>query len=213
MRQGQHKNRSRGRNQRRPGNSTNRVFESNGPDVKVRGTAQTVAEKYLQLARDAVSSGDTVMSDSYYQHAEHYMRIIAANQGQREQQQRMQEAEAGETSAHAAPGTGPQPGEPPAADGASQQAADVEAKSNGETISSAQAQEGGDAVDFDDDLPQFLKNPADETSDTEKPKRARRTPSKSKSTESSKDDTADKSSDADDEVTTESASDAEAAVG
>ena len=82
MRQGQHKNRSRGRNQRRPGNSTNRVFESNGPDVKVRGTAQTVAEKYLQLARDAVSSGDTVMSDSYYQHAEHYMRIIAANQGE-----------------------------------------------------------------------------------------------------------------------------------
>ena len=79
MRPGQHKNRSRGRG-RRPGNPTNRVFESNGPDVKVRGNAQHVAEKYLQLARDAQSSGDSVMAENYYQHAEHYLRILAATQ-------------------------------------------------------------------------------------------------------------------------------------
>jgi hypothetical protein len=56
------------------------VFESNGPDVKVRGNAQHVAEKYLQLARDAQSSGDSVMAENYYQHAEHYLRIVAAAQ-------------------------------------------------------------------------------------------------------------------------------------
>jgi hypothetical protein len=56
------------------------VFESNGPDVKVRGNAQHVAEKYLQLARDAQSSGDSVMAENYFQHAEHYLRIVAAAQ-------------------------------------------------------------------------------------------------------------------------------------
>jgi hypothetical protein len=64
------------------GSSSNKVFDSNGPDVKLRGTAQTVAEKYMQLGRDAQSSGDNVAAESYYQHAEHYYRIWAANQPQ-----------------------------------------------------------------------------------------------------------------------------------
>lgn len=85
MRQGQFKNRSRNRG-RRPSSPLSRVFESNGPDVKVRGTAQHVAEKYLQLARDAMSSGDTVMGENYYQHAEHYLRIVAAAQTYQQQQ-------------------------------------------------------------------------------------------------------------------------------
>ncbi|MCO5091819.1 MAG: DUF4167 domain-containing protein [Bosea sp.] len=63
-----------------------RSYESNGPDVKVRGTAQHVAEKYLQLARDAQSSGDTVAAESYFQHAEHYYRILLAAQEQMGQQ-------------------------------------------------------------------------------------------------------------------------------
>jgi len=90
-RQGQHNKRGRGRNNRRPGggggshnngggNSANRVYESNGPDVKVRGTAQTVAEKYMQLGRDAQSSGDNVMAESYFQFSEHYFRVMAAAQ-------------------------------------------------------------------------------------------------------------------------------------
>jgi hypothetical protein len=62
------------------GNSANRVYESNGPDVKVRGTAQTVAEKYMQLGRDAQSSGDNVMAESYFQFSEHYFRVMAAAQ-------------------------------------------------------------------------------------------------------------------------------------
>lgn len=77
MRPGQNK-RMRGRNNRRGPNPLTRSYESNGPDVKVRGTAQHVAEKYTQLARDAHVSGDPVMAESYLQHAEHYYRLIAA---------------------------------------------------------------------------------------------------------------------------------------
>jgi hypothetical protein len=56
----------------------NHVFDSNGPDVRVRGTAQQLFEKYLQLGRDATSSGDRVMAEGYFQHAEHYFRILNA---------------------------------------------------------------------------------------------------------------------------------------
>lgn len=59
-----------------------RVFESNGPDVKIRGTPSHIAEKYLQLARDAQASGDPVAAENYFQHAEHYFRLIAAAQEQ-----------------------------------------------------------------------------------------------------------------------------------
>lgn len=82
MRQGQqHARRTRGRG-RRPQNQNNRVFDSNGPDVKVRGTASTIAEKYITLSRDAQSSGDRVAAENYLQHAEHYLRIVAANKPQ-----------------------------------------------------------------------------------------------------------------------------------
>ena len=86
MRPGQNK-RIRGRNNRKGPNPLTRTYESNGPDVKIRGTAQHVAEKYLQLARDAQSSGDPVVAESYLQHAEHYFRIIAAAQLAQQQAQ------------------------------------------------------------------------------------------------------------------------------
>ena len=88
MRNGQNK-RMRGRN-RKGGHHQNplsRMYESNGPDVKIRGTASHVAEKYLQLARDAQSSGDPIAAENYYQHAEHYFRVIAAAQEQFRQSQ------------------------------------------------------------------------------------------------------------------------------
>ncbi len=94
MRQPQHKRNVRARNRRQP-NPINRVYESNGPDVKVRGTAQHIAEKYMQLGRDALSGGDTIKAESYFQHAEHYLRIIAAAQEQI-QQRRQQQQEARE---------------------------------------------------------------------------------------------------------------------
>jgi hypothetical protein len=61
----------------------NHVFDSSGPEMRVRGTAQQLFEKYQQLARDASSNGDRVLGEAYYQHAEHYFRIISAiNQAQ-----------------------------------------------------------------------------------------------------------------------------------
>src|SRR5579871_327540 len=93
MRNGQNNKRMRNRNNnnnnnnRRGQNPMTRVFESNGPDIKIRGTASHIAEKYLQLARDARSSGDPVAAENYYQHAEHYFRLIAAAQEQFRQNQ------------------------------------------------------------------------------------------------------------------------------
>jgi hypothetical protein len=75
-------NSNQNNNNRRGQNPMTRVFESNGPDIKIRGTASHVAEKYVQLARDARSSGDPVAAENYYQHAEHYFRLIAAAQEQ-----------------------------------------------------------------------------------------------------------------------------------
>jgi hypothetical protein len=81
---------------RRSQNPMTRVYESNGPDIKIRGTASHVAEKYLQLARDARSSGDPVAAENYYQHAEHYFRLIAAAQEQFRQTQPQPRDGAGE---------------------------------------------------------------------------------------------------------------------
>ncbi|WP_405023231.1 DUF4167 domain-containing protein [Mesorhizobium sp. BE184] len=75
-------NNNNNNNNRKGPNPLNRNYESNGPDVKIRGSAQQIAEKYATLARDATSSGDRVMAENYLQHAEHYNRIIAAAQAQ-----------------------------------------------------------------------------------------------------------------------------------
>jgi hypothetical protein len=100
MRQGQQNRRGRGRggsssnnsshsnsnsnpnNNRKSGNPLSRSYESSGPDVKIRGTASQIAEKYTTLARDASSAGDVIMAENYLQHAEHYNRIIMAAQAQ-----------------------------------------------------------------------------------------------------------------------------------
>src|ERR1700733_7737526 len=97
MRQGPNPKRSRGRNNNNNNNNNGgrrpnmplrmQTFDSNGPDVRIRGSAFQVHEKYLQLARDASSSGDRIIAESYLQHAEHYYRIIAAAQEQAQQQQ------------------------------------------------------------------------------------------------------------------------------
>ena len=84
--------RNNNNNNRRSHNPLTRVYESNGPDVKIRGTANHVAEKYLQLARDSQSSGDPVSAENYFQHAEHYFRLIAlANEQFRQQNPNFQQ--------------------------------------------------------------------------------------------------------------------------
>ena len=75
------KNMKRGRNQRRrQGTNPNRAFDSNGPDVRIRGTANQIFDKYQALARDASSAGDRVKAENYLQHAEHYFRVMRAMQ-------------------------------------------------------------------------------------------------------------------------------------
>jgi hypothetical protein len=97
MRQGQQHRRGRSRgssggngshahHHRKGQNPLARSFESNGPDVKVRGTAADIAAKYIALARDAHSSGDPVLAENYLQHAEHYNRMIIAYREQQMQQ-------------------------------------------------------------------------------------------------------------------------------
>lgn len=103
----------------------NHVFDSSGPDVRIRGTAQQLFEKYLQLGRDATGSGDRVMAESYFQHAEHYFRILnainqATQQGAPQQNGQPQRRSPGQDSADGdmdedddsqLPGVGDQPGQ------------------------------------------------------------------------------------------------------
>uniref|UniRef100_Q11E06 DUF4167 domain-containing protein n=2 Tax=Phyllobacteriaceae TaxID=69277 RepID=Q11E06_CHESB len=92
MRPQQQNRRMRGRGNNRKGpNPLTRSYESNGPDVKIRGTAQQIADKYATLARDAQSSGDRVMAENYLQHAEHYNRLIAAAMAQVQPQQNLRD--------------------------------------------------------------------------------------------------------------------------
>jgi hypothetical protein len=83
----QHNNQNRGP---RPPQRT-QTFDSNGPSVKIRGNAYQVFERYLALAREAQSSGDRIASENFYQHAEHYFRVMNAQgeglQGQQRPQQ------------------------------------------------------------------------------------------------------------------------------
>ncbi|ASY57910.1 MULTISPECIES: DUF4167 domain-containing protein [Sinorhizobium] len=150
MRPGQQNKRGRGRNNNNGSNNNNnnrkgsnpltRTYDSSGPDVKIRGTAQHIAEKYAALARDAQSAGDRVMAENYLQHAEHYNRIIAAAQAQmqdrfqREERQDYQDRDldrdqddldqvyAEPAPAAAAPAQAPAPSEPqPVIDGSGPQ--------------------------------------------------------------------------------------------
>ena len=80
MRQNAPQRRGRGRPTGRRGfnNSPNRSYDSSGPDIKIRGTAATVYDKYQSLGRDAVLSGDRVAAENFFQHAEHYYRLVQA---------------------------------------------------------------------------------------------------------------------------------------
>jgi hypothetical protein len=83
----------------------NRTFDSNGPDVKIRGTAAHIYEKYQALARDAHASGDRVGAENLLQHAEHYYRILNAYQVS----QAANGAYNGGARTYAPPADGPQP--------------------------------------------------------------------------------------------------------
>lgn len=144
MRSSKSRSRGKNRNNNRPsgGNIINRVFDSSGPEGKVRGTPQQIIDKYTQLARDAQLSGDRVAFENFQQHAEHYSRLLAeanreieakreaqeaANKARQEERDReraerdrqraqRQEKEAAAPEAAAAPESGVDPAEAPQPD-------------------------------------------------------------------------------------------------
>ncbi len=81
-----------GGNNNNNNSNPNRHFESNGPDVRIRGSAQQILDKYLQYARDAQTAGDRVKAEALFQHAEHYARIVAVFEAQKEEQRKEREA-------------------------------------------------------------------------------------------------------------------------
>lgn len=106
MRQSQKSNRSRGRGSRKGGgggNNPNRVYDSTGPEGKVRGTPQQIIDKYLTLARDAQTSGDRVSAENFLQHAEHYQRILITAMSEQEKARRDAAAQATDDEADEAP--------------------------------------------------------------------------------------------------------------
>ncbi|WP_375281978.1 DUF4167 domain-containing protein [Pseudooctadecabacter sp.] len=95
MKSSRNRSRNKNRNNNRPsgGNIVNRVFDSSGPEGKVRGTPQQIIEKYNQLHRDAVLSGDRVNAENFAQHAEHYTRMLAEAQKEIDAKREQQEAQ------------------------------------------------------------------------------------------------------------------------
>ncbi len=91
MRSSKSRSRNKGNRNRPSGNMVNRVFDSSGPEGKVRGTPQQVIDKYNQLARDSQLGNDRVATENFQQHAEHYQRML--NEAQKEQDARREEQE------------------------------------------------------------------------------------------------------------------------
>ena len=96
MRQNGKNNRQRGRGRRNGNGQINRntTLDSNGPDVRLRGNAQQLHEKYVSLANDASAAGERIQAEAYYQYADHYFRvhsaIVAASEERRERHQEKQ---------------------------------------------------------------------------------------------------------------------------
>ncbi|BDW84965.1 hypothetical protein MACH21_11420 [Roseicyclus marinus] len=95
MRSSKNRSRSKGNRNRSVGNIVNRVFDSSGPEGKVRGTPQQIIDKYNQLARDAQLSNDRVAAENFQQHAEHYLRMLAEAQREQDARQQSQQGQQG----------------------------------------------------------------------------------------------------------------------
>ena len=93
QRHGQNRGQQRPRNKNRNQNLAQRSMDSNGPDMKIKGTAAHICKKYQALARDAQSVGDRIRAENYLQHADHYYRLVMAAQSQQQQQQQSQQSQ------------------------------------------------------------------------------------------------------------------------
>ena len=89
------------------------TFDSAGPDVRIRGNAYQVLEKYLAMARDATAAGDRIAAENFYQHAEHYYRLInAGNDGHHRPQMQGQQFQPPPNAQQYQPGQQPNPNAP-----------------------------------------------------------------------------------------------------
>ena len=93
MRSSKSRSRSKNNRSRSMGNIVNRVFDSSGPEGKVRGTPQQIIDKYNQLARDAQLGNDPVAAENFQQHAEHYTRLLGVAQREQDARREQQEAQ------------------------------------------------------------------------------------------------------------------------
>jgi len=119
-------------------NNSHRNFDSNGPDVKIRGTATNIFERYCQLARDANASGDRVSAENYLQHAEHYYRIMLAQGVTPMQRAASQQQTAPQQGGQPQQGQQPQ-GQQPAVEGGEQPSLEMELEAVLETDPKAPA--------------------------------------------------------------------------
>ncbi len=170
------KSRSRSKNNRNRntlGNVVNRVFDSNGPEGKVRGTPQQIIDKYNQLARDASLANDRVAAENFQQHAEHYLRMLAEAQREQDQRREQQERENRERQAQRdreraerAQADGEQGGDQPDVQPAVADQTDADAAGSGDSglVETPEAAASGDAPAAQPDRPR-------------KPRRPRRQPS------------------------------------
>ncbi|MEQ8666648.1 MAG: DUF4167 domain-containing protein [Rhodospirillales bacterium] len=132
MKHGQNSRRGRSRgNGKRNTSSRNQTFDSNGPEGKVRGTPQQIHDKYLSLARDAASAGEHIAAEGFFQFAEHYFRILNADQ-QNRQRMEQQQQEAQDEIDNAADND----------DGNAQSNAEPNTQSGGETVASSDSERG-----------------------------------------------------------------------
>ena len=138
--------RSGGNNNNNP--NPNRHYESNGPDVRIRGSAQQILDKYLQYARDAQTSGDRVKAEALFQHAEHYARIVAVFEKQKEEARLEREA---------------------------RDAARAEERAQRDAERAAQAEENGEPAEVTSDDAEATEAASDETEE-KKPRRRSRKP-------------------------------------
>lgn len=135
----QNSKRGRHNNRRRQNpNNINRSLDSNGPEVKIRGTASQIYEKYQALARDATSAGDRIRGESLLQHAEHYYRLMRAMQLEQEKREEQKAERAAEQQRSAEQRQNERPAETESAE------ADVEAPSEDGAPTATEAAAGGE---------------------------------------------------------------------
>ncbi|MEO0944614.1 MAG: DUF4167 domain-containing protein [Pseudomonadota bacterium] len=175
MRSSKSRSRSKNNRNRSMGNVVNRVFDSSGPEGKVRGTPQQIIDKYNQLARDAQLSNDRVAAENFQQHAEHYLRMLAEAQKEQAERQAQQQAQQQDRQRNQNSGNGSGQNQPANADQPRQDAPAQEAKQPQAQPSEPQKSTSSDVMDVagSDEASPLVETPESAPS---KPRRPRRKP-------------------------------------